>query len=95
MSSLKNKTARIMPCGFEVYFLLNILFKITVIIMIIPITINIAIIPESMYLRLSIKAIGLKALKILLAGIKLLNIFLPPYFIKKLRIRPPAITEAI
>ena len=60
-----------------------------------PITINIAIIPESIYLRLSTNAIGLKSLKMLLARIKLLNIILPPYFIKKLRIRPPAITDAI
>ena len=62
---------------------------------IIPITINIAIIPESIYFRLSTKAMGLNALKILLAKIKLFNILLPPYFIKKLRIRPPAITDAI
>ena len=63
-----------------------------------PITINIAIIPESIYLRLYTKDIGSnlsKISKILLAKYKLLNIILPPYFIKKLRIRPPAITDAI
>ena len=43
-----------------VYFFENILLRIMVAITIIPITINIAIIPESIYFKLSTKAIGLK-----------------------------------
>ncbi len=49
-----------------------------------PITMKIAIIPESIYGRLYTNAIGLKPL----------NIHVTSY-IKNLRIRPPAITDAI
>lgn len=43
-------------------------------IIIMPITIKIAIIPESIYFKLSTKAIGLKVEKMLFKAIKLFNI---------------------
>ena len=62
------------------------MFKSIVIIMIMPITAKIVSIPKSIYLRLKTKFIGFIFIIFLLSNF---------YFIKKLRIKPPAITDAI
>ena len=74
--------------GFEVTLL-----RIVVITISTPITMIMQIIPITIYLRLRMKFKGsnVKANKVIS---KLFNISHTPY-IKKLRIRPPAITDAI
>jgi hypothetical protein len=68
------KGTTIMSFPYNYFLEVKILLRSIVTNIITPITINIAIIPESIYLRLATKASGLNCEKMLFANIKLLNI---------------------